>query len=77
MVPVPLGCLALVLLLADLIVAEDVLLDITEGADEEHGSLVRLCRGPSCQASVECTLFLALGGRRAVLGLFERPWGVK
>ena len=43
---IPLDCLTLKLLLVDLIVAEDVLLDITEGADEEHGSLVRLGRGP-------------------------------
>ena len=71
------GCLALVLLLVDLIVAEDILLDITEGADKEHCSLVRLRRGPSCQASIECTLLLALRGIRAVLGLLQRPRGIQ
>ena len=77
MVLIPLGCLTLVLLLVDLIVAEDILLDITEGADEEHSSLVRLRRGPRRQPSIECALLLALGGGRSILELLLRPRGVK
>ena len=65
------------LLLVDLIVGEDILLDITEGADEEHGSLVGLGRGPGRQATIECTLHFALRGRRAILGLLLRPRGIK
>jgi hypothetical protein len=72
---IPLRCLTQVLLLIDLIVAKDILLDITEGADEEHGSLVRLCRGPGRKASIECALLLALGCG-CVLWLFLRPRGV-
>lgn len=75
---IPLGCLTLKLLLVDLIVAEDVLLDITEGADEEHGSLVRLGRGPGSQAGIECnTLPLALGSRLSVQWFLERSRGVQ
>jgi hypothetical protein len=75
---IPLGCLTLKLLLVDLIVSEDVRLDVTKGADEEHGSLVRLCRGPGSQASIECTaLPLALGGRLGVQWFLDRPRGVQ
>ena len=75
---IPLGCLTLKLLLVDLIVAEDILLDVTEGADEEHGSLVWLGRGPGSQASIECTaLPLALGGRLDVQWFLDRPRGVQ
>jgi hypothetical protein len=75
---IPLGCLTLKLLLVDLIVSEDVRLDITKGADEEHGSLVRLCRGPGSQASIECTtLPLALGRRLGVQWFLDRPRGVQ
>ena len=78
MILIPLGCLTLKLLLFDLIVAEDILLDITERADEEHGSLVRLGRGPGRLSSIECTtLPLALGGRLGVQGFLERPRGVQ